>query len=255
MFGEHLLAIAQRFVNGVLAQIAQGQALVNQFPVEVGQALRRCQPGGVGRGLAELLQFVVDRPVDAFLLVVEHAVGEQADVFGRVAQHVAQQWRGNAPRYVLQGDHGTQAGVHRHLAVVQDGAQPGLAKHALRAQVRVEIGQLQGFETAGGRGQLVEAQQQAAGQHADKAGNRYGIAETGKEQQGCPARPGAGGRQQGLDEGSEQQAGQGMPAQIPEQHEVGVALEEQRAAPGIDFEQGGRQAELGVKHGPVAGCA
>ena len=138
---------------------------------------------------------------------------------------------------------------------INSGAQPGLAKHALRAQMRIEIGQLQGFETAAGRGQLVEAQEQGAGQHADKAGNRYGIAEAGKEQQGRPARPDAGRRQKSLDEGGEQQAGQGMPAEIPEQHEIGVALEEQRAAPGIDFEQGGRQAELGVKHGPVAGCA
>ena len=87
-------------------------------------------------------------------------------------------------------------------------AQPGLAKHALRAQVRVEIGQFTGFENCRRPGSACRSA--AAGcrpARNDKAGNRYGIAETSIRAAGLPSAAGAGGQQQGLDEGSEQQAG------------------------------------------------
>lgn len=82
---QRLVGMLARLLEDVLQHAALGQPQVGQFPVPARQGSVQ-RAASRRRGAGEAAEGGLDALVDPAFLLVEHRVGQQADVVGRVAQ-------------------------------------------------------------------------------------------------------------------------------------------------------------------------
>ena len=225
----------------VAQDAALGQAQVGQFPVAAGQGAvqRRLALGG---GAGQFAELGLDALVDLAFLLVEHRIGEQPHVVGRIAQGQLEDGDGVAPGHTASGEERGQALVGAGR-MAQDVLQAAVAEQHLLApfqRAERQIGhaarlpgdlavfarQIECRKHRGDHpGRAQQRNEEGQGKEKQRTPGQRALVAPGQQQPGAPCQQGAAG---GMSGGEGQ--GRRRHRQVGEQQRPAAGLEGEGAA-------------------------